>query len=139
MIKTYIGRAMMVSMLEEPQLINLQDIEKAKGYLIPNWNIQTMYGLSSIKDRYGIPDDSIEQNSHNKRIMDEIDRLHLKSIDELFPEGLDWIHAFDWNIMAAKNKIVWDFVGAGKRGNIKDLLKVLLVTVFSQRVISMAS
>jgi len=122
MIKDYLARAMMVSMLEADQLKKVQLREKVWRHLIANWNIQELFGLPSIRERYGIPDEPEAQISHNQRIEFEIERLNLRNT-EPYDERLDWFHMFDWNIFHSKGNIVWSYSGPKGRGNIKHLLE----------------
>ena len=122
MIKDYVNRAMMISILDQEQIDKLHEVEKAKGYLIPNWNIQKIFSLPEIKDRYSIPDDSEIQIGHNKRIELELERLTLRATDP-YNEKMEWWHMFDWNVFHAKDQIMWDYQGKTKLTGLKSMLK----------------
>lgn len=121
MIKGYIARAMMIAMLESDQIRKIQERERARGYLIPNCNIQELLGLSTIRERFGVPEEPESQISHNQRIEFEIDRLALRKT-ELYEDHLQWTHMFDWNVYNEKGKIVWSYSGASRKGFIKNLI-----------------
>lgn len=110
-MKTYLGRAMQVSYLTQEQLEKLQTREKIRGYLIPNWNIQSVFGIPSIKERYGIPDNNENQIQHNNRIDKELQAKGFLKTGEFYEDGLDWNHAFDWAVFKRAHEIVWDYSG----------------------------
>jgi len=122
MIKEMTSRAMMISMLEQYQLEKIHEMEKTKGHLIANWNIQEIFGLPEIKYRYEIPDDVEKQISHNYRIDKDMERLGFEKTGTYYNERLDMIHAQDWNTLNRKSEIVWEYSGA-KRSNLKDMLR----------------
>ena len=110
MTKDWIGRAIQVAMLNENQLTELQRRENERGYLIPNWNIQTLFGLKTIKENANLNDDDQEGLfRYLARIQSEIEQMGLKG--SKFDENtfyFDWCHKFDWNVMNSKENIIWE-------------------------------
>jgi hypothetical protein len=119
-MKDYLSRAMQISTMELDQIEKLHEIENLRGYLIPNCNIQDLFNLPTIKDRYNIPDDDLAQAGHNKRIDAEINRLELRKTDPA-ADSLDYWHKFDFNVHNLKHSMIWDYAGGGRK-NVKDLI-----------------
>lgn len=122
MIKNWVARSMQISCIEELEiLMKLHATEIRLGYILPNWNVQTLLNLPDIKTIHQIPEDDNEsQERHQRRIESDIDAqgLKVKSDDE----NLEWTHNQDWMIFRNKGKIVWEYSG-GKLGGILQRLK----------------
>lgn len=128
-----VARALQVAMLTESQLNDLHHAERNRGFCLPNWNIQEILKLESIKDHYSIPvDDDNAQMQHNRRVKAQIDEKklwatgHSEYISEL---NLDATHSFDWAVWRRRGEL--DFVyqggnspsGGGRGRRLKDMIR----------------
>lgn len=116
MIKGHVARAMQVSYLTEPQLRALQEREKMRGYAIPNWNIQDLFHIDSIKDKYGIPNDDEAQLKHQTRVEKEMWDHKMFMVEDRESTELEYIHQLDWNVFHKKDLVNWDYQGRSRRG-----------------------
>lgn len=124
-MKNSTARAMQIVCLMGEQIEQLHELEKNRGYLIPNWNIQSLFGLPTIKDRFRIPFDDAAQSNHAMRIESEINKNGFYNVELSHIENnmnLDWTHAFDWTIFNNQGKISWDYVG-GRTGGVLNRIK----------------
>lgn len=64
----YVSRAMQISCLEIGQINDLHDIERGRGSCLANWNIQNIFNLPTIKERWCISDDGAAQEGHANRV-----------------------------------------------------------------------
>lgn len=124
-MEEYLSRAMCISCLESSQVERLQSLERARGYLIPNANIMELFGLSPIKNRYGIPEDDKALSVHKERVKNEILRVS-KEFNRGTPYfssfDVDDAHGFDWFINENKSKIIWDYAsGRGRKSLSREL------------------
>ena len=118
MIKHTTARAMQISTMEQWQIEQLHERENRIGYYIPNWNIQNLFHLHSIKDNYGVPEDDLgQQADYNNRIDSEIDRIGARKMTEGAETHLEWLHAFDWAILNSKELLDW-YHSKGKSGGL---------------------
>ncbi len=121
-MKGYVARAMQVAAMSGVQIADLHERELALGYLIPNWNIQTLFKLPLLKDRWSIPENAEALAAHAGRIENEIDRAGLTKVDAVEQPGIDaptnllWTHAFDWTVNHRSGDVTWEYSGAGRRG-----------------------
>lgn len=113
-MKDWVARAMQVSYLTREQLEKVHDREKIRGYLIPNWNIQEVLALQTIKEKYYIPEDNELLIRHNARIEAELKSKGFLKFDEYKESDLDWMHTFDWNVFNRSGEIMWEFAGSSK-------------------------
>lgn len=122
MIKDYVARAMQVSMLEQDQLERIHLIENAAHFILPNWNIQSLFDLPEIKDRYDIPEADDQQINHHRRIEKELTDKKLIQTGKFYEDKIEMTHAQDWNVWNAKDQILWDYAGSRKT-NLKEMLR----------------
>src|SRR3990167_7485827 len=107
-MKAWADRAMQISILNEDQIKRLHDLETICGFAIPNWNIQEIFNISTIKETHDIPFDEELLRLHLERIQKEI------RLTKLLPEngyGLAWVHALDSEIAESGFKITWPYAG----------------------------
>lgn len=64
----FVARSMQIAGMEILQINDLHDRERKCGYCLPNWNIQSLFHLPSVRDRWMIPDDAGAQAEHAQRI-----------------------------------------------------------------------
>ena len=121
-----ISRAMQVACLEEDQLERLHKLENRVNYCIPNWNIQTLFNIPSIKDEHEITNDPHLQEKHTMRIKKALMALDLIGEYDIAPSlelGLEPIHDMDKNILSNKAKVIWEYspsAGGKLSGKLKD-------------------
>lgn len=114
-MKSTTARAIQIAALERDQLDTLHTIEKRCGHILPNWNIQEIFHLPNLKDKWKIPDDEISQKNHNDRIEMEIASKRLFFTPEEPQDKVDFWHSFDWNVTSRRNEIVWECGTVGRR------------------------
>lgn len=105
---------MQIAGMEQDQIEALQKIERERGYLMPNWNIQQLFHIPTVKEKWGIPDKEDLLFVHHQRIEKEIARLELTKAVDFGSEGFEvmaWTHSFDWAIFNIGNKIIWEYSG----------------------------
>ena len=108
MIRNTTARAMQISTMEQWQVEGLHERENKLEHYLPNWNIQKLFHLRSIKDNYGLPEDDLTQHiDYSNRIDSEIDRIGARKMTEGAETSLEWLHAFDWAILYSKPLICW--------------------------------
>ena len=121
-MKDHIARAMLIPMLGEENIKLLHENEKKRGIWFLPFNICGLFHLSTIKERYGIPDDGESQANHIQRIEGEIERLDLRTTGP-YVDRLDWMHFFDWNVHNRQNEMIWDYSGNQSRKHFKEMLR----------------
>ena len=130
MIKNTTARAIQISTMEPWQLEQLHTKENKIGYYLPNWNIQKLLHLKSIKETYGIPDDDLFAHSdYSNRIEGEIDTAGFLSMTEGAETSLEWLHAYDWAVINNKEKINWEY-SKGKKGGLLQRLSKAIPAIF---------
>ena len=126
MIKTTTARAMQISTMEKWQIEQLHELEAKRGYILPNWNIQALFHMDTVKDIYGLRDDDLEgQAAYNDNIDKEIERVGIKQMIEGAETGNEWFHAFDWAVLAKRAEISWDYAQNKKGGILSRLAKAV--------------
>lgn len=109
-MKTSIARAMQISCLEKDQIERLHSTEKRLGYILQNWNIQRIFGIGTIKDKYNLPSDNELLSAHNDRVEAELkSKFVLEDLD--FRASVEWFHGFDWHIQNRLGEIIFDYSG----------------------------
>lgn len=110
-----IKRAIQISALNPYQLERLHELETKTNYLLPNWNIQEIFGLDSLKYTYNVGTDTCADYCR------EIEQqLKEKGIDKMAEPSDGWLaysHALDWAIFNNKEIINWDKRGKSGKGN----------------------
>lgn len=127
-MESCVSRALQILMLTKDQLQALQEREQLRGYAIPNWNIQTCFGLGTIKDYYSIPDDPTSLEQHGKQVKQLIvqnDLLKIETEDRFYNSSIiDSVHAFDWGVWNKREFLDFGYKGeTRKRGRLKDLVE----------------
>jgi hypothetical protein len=120
-MKDTTARAFQISLMTDDQINKLHEIEKKAGYILPNWNIQVLFGMRSIADSYTIAPENMGR--HIQRVENEIAQLKLEKQVEYGGGWLDFMHSFDWVINANKSSIVWKFKDYRKAGGLMSRLK----------------
>lgn len=120
-MKDFVARAMQVACLDQYQLEKLHKAEQTKGYCFPNWNIQRLFGLKSIKDCLGIPIDEGTHLAHAQRLENELLDAGYTKI-EMTPETMimdawRWTHAFDLVVQRNPKGIDFNYRGQRRSGN----------------------
>lgn len=126
-MKNFVARAMQVSFLTEDQLERLHKVERGTGYLIPNWNLQNIFDLPMIRERYNLPVDNELLAQHNTRIEHELKSKGFLNVGSYLEDSLEWTHAFDKNVIRRSGEIVWEY--AGPKKNRRGLLQQLDATL----------
>ena len=117
---TLTARAMQIVLLPENEVHDLHERENKLGHLIPNWNIQEIYHLSTIKAAHHIPDDENAQRKHSDRIEGEIRAqklLNTENNDQSLSSP-ERCHSFDWAVR--HSSIQWTYAGGRGGRNLKD-------------------
>ena len=137
MIKDWVARSMQIACIANKGLImgqtpeeilkKLHKRERLLNLIIPNWNIQDILHLGTIKEDHGIPEDDLEaQELHQKRV--ERDLIH-QGIDFARHTKDNWdfiddMHCLDWIVFKGVDKIDWQYMGSkGKKGGIMSRLE----------------
>lgn len=115
-MKEYVARAMQVSYLEKEQLEKVQAREDIRHYIIPNLNIQEVFGIPTIREKYNLPIEDELLSRHYLRIESELKKKgFLKTPNNEALDYVEWIHVIDWNVFYRGSEIIWDFThGPGK-------------------------
>lgn len=119
----HISRALQMSCLEEHQLENLHQVEKARGYCVPNWNVQSMFKLPALKEVYFVPDDPSTLARYTKQIEDLLRTKNLLTHEGkgfIGPVNLEATHSFDWGIVRNKSKLIFDYAGRGSGKSLRE-------------------
>ena len=124
-MKNYVARAIQVSVMENDQLESVHRLELNKGYLIPNWNIQYLFQLPTVKEKYFILEDDNEAHfKYGARIEKELKEKGFLGTGIFYELDIDWIHSFDWNVYNGKNQLLWEYQGShGEKGILSRLKK----------------
>lgn len=107
-------RCIQVSNLNIYQLQRLHEIESKTKYLLPNWNIQEIFGLSDLKHTYGINSDECQE--YIKGIERQLVSIGIEKMAEP-GEYLDYRHALDWAILNNKERINWETTSKSAKSN----------------------
>lgn len=112
-MKGYVSRAYQISCMEFDQVERLHEREKTCGFIIPNWNIQELFGVPSARTVYNLPVENELLAINNVRLEKELkDKGFLKV--GMFDESLSWYHAFDKKVCEKKDQIIWEYAGPRK-------------------------
>jgi hypothetical protein len=127
-MKNYVARALQISIMSKDQIESLHSMENSIGYLLPNWNIQQLYSLPTIKESYQIPEKEEVFNIHGSRIESELKNKGLIAVETSDATQLNsdvsWTNSFDWNVHNKKSEIIWEFSSYGYgRGKLTDQIK----------------
>lgn len=114
-MKNYVCRAIQVSAMDQDQVNRLHEREKLCGFLLPNWNIQELFHLSRLRDKYNLPVESELITAHNGRIERELKEKGFLKTGNYLEGSLDWTHAFDKNVVSRAYEIIWDYAGPQNR------------------------
>lgn len=110
------ARAMQIAMMEVGQVDRIHEAEIAIGRCFFPHEIQTMLGLSEIKQRFELPTTDDGLSAHRNRIEGELKRI---GTDQKVPYAdsltVENVHKLDAEIMLNKDQIVWEYSGSGKR------------------------
>ena len=68
----FVARAMQIASLEHWQINDLHGMEERKGRLYQNCEIQSVFGMPTLKDRWSIPEDNNLQAAHAARIRSQL-------------------------------------------------------------------
>ncbi len=145
MIKEWVARAMqiscivnggvicasvngkMVNLTPEEVLLKLHKRERILNFNIPNWNIQEILHIQSIKELHEIPKDDLEaQEKHQERVEKDLIAAGIK-FNRYTKDNMDYMddmHSLDWMVFKNHGKINWHYSGSkGKRGGIMQRLE----------------
>ena len=136
-MENYVARAMQIVDLFDDEILRLHAIENKRGYYIPNWNIQTLFGKRELKSVYMLPaNDEMEMARNHVRVKSILDKDKIFLVDvedkngDLFKKpvnfsDMDDVHAFDFNVK--RKYTIKDFIyvgdgGSGTKGKLKKAL-----------------
>jgi hypothetical protein len=68
----YLSRAMQIAGMDIGPINDLHDRERERGYCLPNWNVQMLFHLPTIRERWCIPDDEAAQSAHANRVRGQL-------------------------------------------------------------------
>lgn len=129
MIKEWVARAMQIACIEDEEIIQkLHKRERLLNMTIPNYGIQEVLRIPTIKEKHGIPKDDLEaQEFHQERIERELIEKGIR-FDRHPKENCDYVddmHSMDWKVFKNKDLIKWEYSGGGngKRGGIMKRLE----------------
>jgi len=121
-MKNFVARAMQISCMDKIQINELHEIESKRLHCLPNWNIQTLFGLGSLKDLLGIPYDETAQAVHSQRLDNEITKAGYTKIEmseeTMILDSYKWTHAFDLVVHRNHMDINFNYSGPKNIGNI---------------------
>lgn len=120
----YVSRALQIGCLEGWQMEDLHVREDRRSTCLANFEIQDIYGLASIKERFNIPEDNGLQAQHAARIRARLlsDRIANGETVNVVMNGEDrtialkpWESLVEGNVMAihAYDRKVFDAVAGG--------------------------
>lgn len=127
----FIARSMQIAGMEITQINDLHDIERKRGYCLPNWNIQTIFHLPTIKDRWMVPEDGMVAHAQRLRgdlLSQQIARddsfmgvnndgqemkIVLRPWEALTTGRVEAVHAFDASVFDAVQEGRLSFAYAG--------------------------
>lgn len=110
-----IKRAIQISALNPYQLERLHELENKTNYLLPNWNIQEIFGLDSVKYTYNVNTDTCQD--YCREIEKQIRGIGLEKQVEFEDTWFNYCHAFDWAVMNSRDRIEWKKQGKSGKGN----------------------
>ena len=122
--KKFIYRAMQIARLEMDQINHLHEIEKKRGYLLPNWNIQDLFHIPTLKESCGLPDEHETLSKHNRRIESDIKRSGIIAENIKGETELHAWHLYDLAVYNSKDNILWEYSGKSRR--LADSLAIIL-------------
>lgn len=122
-MKTEIARAMQVACLTRDELEKVHARERVRGYLIPNWNIQKVLKIRTIKEIMCIPDNPEALASHRERIENELYsneylKVALDNKGNMVQQDVPWQHSVDFMVLNNPKKINFAYMGKKSIGNI---------------------
>lgn len=68
----YVNRAMLIACLNPHQIIALHAKERSMGRILAPFEVQSILGVPTIKEMFGIPEDESAQSQHANRIRSEL-------------------------------------------------------------------
>lgn len=81
-MENYVARAMQIVDLFDDEILRLHAIENKRGYYIPNWNIQTLFGKRELKSVYMLPaNDEMEMARNHVRVKSILDKDKIFLVD----------------------------------------------------------
>lgn len=118
----YTARAAQILCLEESEVTRLHAVEKNAGYLLANWNIQTLFGKPEIKTMLGMSEDPEKQASLISQLENQIKAKGLVRAEDESIFSIDWYHHYDWAVFHLKNFLTGS-LGSGKGSNLGSKLR----------------
>lgn len=119
----FVHRAMQIACMTDQQISDIHQIENKRGYAIPNWNIQELFGLPEIKTHVDLPDDPAALSSHVSRIKYDLLLQKIADVQEgakpwesIATGNIENTHKFDWNVYNAKESKQINFLYQGSTG-----------------------
>lgn len=116
MMKNYVARAIQISVLDQDKVDRLHEREKSCGFLIANYNIQDLFHLLTLRERYNLPVENELLAQHSQRIEQELKSKGFLKTGDYLENSLEWTHAFDKNVVSRGFEIIWDYSGPRKNG-----------------------
>ena len=123
-MKSYVARAIQISCLTQDQLDRLHERERLCKFLIPNWNIQDLFNLGTLKDKYNHPSEYELLLQHGARIEKELKDKGFLKVGSYHEDSMDWMHAVDKKVVERAFEIMWDYSGPSNRRG-KGFMKAL--------------
>lgn len=131
-MKNFVVRALSIGMLSEDQIHSLHKLENKKLYLIPPYNLRPLFGISSIKEFYGLPQDPEELANYGEKIKALIESK-VVSLGELISVengDIEMTHEFDWGLFKRRNELPLAYENSaqmmGKPGRLRKILEAKL-------------
>lgn len=124
-MKRYAVRALQILTMSDDQLERIHRLEEVTHYILPNWNIQEIMGLSSIKEYFNFPYDVEDLAKQMVKVQDFILSKDLVPHEQLgFVEtgNVSYTHDYDRKIIERRN----DFDFSSMENAVKSRLRLIM-------------
>lgn len=125
-METHLAKAMQISYLNEFQVERIQEIERNRRHVLPNWNIQEILKIPPIRYTHELPDDEKSLFKHKKRIERELERVAQQegfSLGNFDETDVESCHKLDNFITAFSGRIVWENMASRPQKRLSEKLQ----------------
>lgn len=121
-METYVARAYQIACMTREQVEQIHAIENQRLYVLPNWNIQKLLHLPSIKERFRLMDDDTLLAQHHHNLKTKLDEMHLAKTPFGYPSdgNVAATHEFDWKVWDRKGDLPFMGGHRGKKGLLEE-------------------
>ena len=107
-MKRFASRALQIMEMSQDQMERLHGLEVVTNYVIPNWNIQALFNLSTIKEFVSLSEDTESQVAYMIKITNMLkEKNFIKFEEEVSVDGgnVEVTHSFDRMVMMRKEEM----------------------------------